>query len=179
VIGGAAQADVVERVVDRGAARGGRWIAAPQRDRQAQVLPAAQGAVRAAVDRQQHDEVTDPVGLAHDVAPQDQRLAPRWAQPRGQEPQQGRLAGAVGAVQGDDTSRRDVEVEASQDRRSAVTVDDAAQSDGGVAVGHNRDHSQSGVHCSSRRLTWLKVPVTIMTPTTSRRAPAPRSIHGR
>jgi hypothetical protein len=102
-------------------------------DPEADVLPDRQIVVGGRRVPDQREFGPDGVAVDGQVVAEDDRRTGRQRQQPGQQPQERRLAGAVGAGDEDDLTLGDVEVDAGQRRVAAEKADGGTQVNGGLA----------------------------------------------
>ena len=122
----ATQAELLDRFLGVGAARAGR--ARPEPD----VVDDVQVVVQRGRVAEEADASAHRPRIASEIASEDDRLAGRHVRQPGTEPQQGGLAGAVGASDEDDLTRRDVEVDSGERGEAPEQRDRRAKVDDGV-----------------------------------------------
>jgi len=99
---------------------------------EAEVLDAGQVLVDGGVLAGQADRVTDGLGVGDDVVTEDTGLAGVGPQDRGEDPDGGRLAGAVGAEEAEHGAGRDGEIDPVEGGDVSEPLDEAGGDDGGL-----------------------------------------------
>jgi hypothetical protein len=114
---------------------------------EAEVLAAGQVLVDGGVLAGEPDRVADLVGGGDDVVPQDAGLTGVRAEDRGQDPDGGRLAGAVGPEQAEHGSRRHGEVDAVKGGNVPEPLDETGRDNRGLPGARGAPGKES--HASS------------------------------